>query len=67
VDQVTKATKEKISSLYFVLFYCLVWAIPFFISFELIGRFIMMNLFILVILNDFEEYHLRIDSPVEKF
>lgn len=44
-----------------------VFAIPFFLTFVLIGRFVMINLFILVILNDFEEFHLKTDNPVEKF
>lgn len=33
----------------------------------MIATFIMLNLFVLIILNDFEEYNLNKDNPVEKF
>lgn len=42
-------------------------AVPFWVSFIVICRFIFLNLFILVILQQFEEYHLNPDNPVNKF
>jgi len=42
-------------------------AYPFWISFTVICQYIFLNLFILVILQQFEEYHLNPDNPVNKF
>ncbi len=39
----------------------------FWISFILIAQYIVLNLFILVVIQQFEEYHLAKDNPVEEF
>ncbi len=31
------------------------------------ATFVMLNLFILIILNDFEEYNLKDNNPIEEF
>jgi len=41
--------------------------LPFWLSFIVIAEYIFLNLFILVILQQFEEYHLNPDNPVNKF
>jgi len=42
-------------------------AYPFWISYTVICQYIFLNLFILVILQQFEEYHLNPDNPVNRF
>ena len=42
-------------------------AIFFFLSFFLICSYIMLNLFILIIIQQFEEYHLRVNNPIQTF
>jgi len=42
-------------------------AVPFWITFIVICQYIFLNLFILVLLQQFEEYHLNPDNPVNKF
>jgi hypothetical protein len=42
-------------------------AVPFYITFELICNFIMLNLFILIVLQDFEEYNLKKDNPLDEY
>ena len=37
------------------------------ISFELISMFIMLNLFILIMLQQFEEYHINPNNPLQEF
>lgn len=39
----------------------------YFISFFLICTYIMLNLFILIIIQQFEEYHLRVNNPIQTF
>lgn len=39
----------------------------FFLTYIMITSIVMLNLFILIILNDFEEYNLKDDNPVELF
>eukprot|EP00825_Cyclidium_porcatum_P019509 TRINITY_DN2214_c0_g1_i1.p1 TRINITY_DN2214_c0_g1~~TRINITY_DN2214_c0_g1_i1.p1 ORF type:complete len:381 (+),score=74.92 TRINITY_DN2214_c0_g1_i1:61-1203(+) len=43
------------------------FAIPFMLSYVTISSYIMLNLFVLIILNDFEEYNLKSDNSVEQF
>ena len=42
-------------------------ALVFWITFIVICEFIFLNLFILIILQQFEEYHLNPDNPINKF
>jgi len=42
-------------------------ALPYWISFIVIAEYIFLNLFILVLLQQFEEYHLNPDNPVNRF
>ena len=44
-----------------------IYAIPYFLSFFLICSYIMLNLFILIIIQQFEEYHLRVNNPIQTF
>ena len=43
------------------------YAIIYFLSFFLICSYIMLNLFILIIIQQFEEYHLRDNNPIQTF
>ena len=43
------------------------YAIPFFLTFILNCSFIGLNLFILIIIQDFEEYNLKPNNPIEEF
>jgi len=40
------------------------WSYLFFITFILITSFIMLNLFILIVLQYFEDYHMKEDNPL---
>ena len=44
-----------------------IYSIPFFISYILICTFVMLNLFILIVLQNFEEYNLKKNNPLENF
>lgn len=39
----------------------------YFLSYIMITSFVMLNLFILIILNDFEEFNLKSNNPIEEF
>jgi hypothetical protein len=44
-----------------------IYAVPFFLTFILMCSFIALNLFILIIIQDFEEYNLKPNNPIEEF
>lgn len=48
-------------------FFLLGFSVWFFLSYIMITSFIMLNLFILIILNDFEEFNLKQNNPIEEF
>ena len=41
------------------------WSVLYFFSFITIISFVMLNLFILILIQYFEEYHLKEDNPLE--
>lgn len=43
------------------------FAVFYFFTYILFTTFIMLELFVLIILNDFEEYNLKDDNPIEQF
>lgn len=42
-------------------------AIIYFLTYIMLATFVMLNLFVLIILNDFEEYNLNTNNPLENF
>lgn len=43
------------------------FSVFFFLTFTMMATTVMLNLFVLIILNDFEAYNLKDDNPVELF
>ena len=43
------------------------WSYLYFITFIVIMQFIMLNMFILIILENFDEYYFKADNPLKKF
>lgn len=43
------------------------WSIPYFFAFVMVVQKIMLNLFILVIIQQFEQYYVSEDNPIQKF
>lgn len=51
----------------FLYIFLIVWAYPFFLSFFVITAYIMINLFILIIIQQFEDFNTEENDPIETF